>query len=183
MSGSIVGSVVIIALLWILSGGSSGTTNAAPKPISACSLVSLEDAKGMWDAAAQADIVGQDSPLSNGQSRATCRYKVFASDGQHVAKYMTVEVTRPVTRAQFETGKQQDEMAFNPTIGKVQNVAGLGAQGYSFGFYGFGVVTFLKGQYAVKVTVEYKSDNANVDPARIVAGLVPIARKAADRVP
>ena len=134
----------------------------------------------MWDAAAKADDFW-DNPLPNGQQRAVCIYKVLA--GQYVDKTLRVEVTRPVTKAQFEAGKQQDEMAFNPTIGKVQNVAGLGDQAYSFGFYNFGAVRFLKGQFAVKLTVEYKRDNASVDPARTVAGLVPIARKAVGRVP
>ena len=171
--------IAMLAALLVVSGGSSGTTDAAPKPFSACSLVNLEDAKGLWDAGAKLDVMDGDHSHANGPIVVVCRYAVLT--GQYVEKYLTVEVTRPVTKAQFETARQQDELAFNATVGKVQKVAGLGDEAYSFGFYNFGAVTFLKGQYAVKVTVEYKRDNAMIDPARAVAGIMPVARKAAGR--
>jgi hypothetical protein len=170
-------SVIIAAFLLVASGGSSGATDAAPKSISACGLVSVGDAKALWDPTAKLDVMDSGHTLPNGPNGVVCRYKVLV--GERVEKYMTVEVAWPVTKAQFEARRKQNEQAFN----KVQNVAGLGDQAYSFGFYNFGAVAFRKGQYAVETNVEYKSDNAYIDPDRIVAGLVPIARKAVGRLP
>jgi hypothetical protein len=170
-------SVIIAVLLWAVGGGSSGTTDAAPKPFSACSRVSLEDATGLWDAAAKLDGMDSDHSLPNGPNVVVCRYKVLA--GQRVEKYMTVEAARPVTKAQFEARRQQNEQAFN----NVQNIAGLGDQAYSFGFSNFGTVAFRKGQNAVVTQVEYKSDNTSIEAGRIVAGIMPIARRAVGRLP
>jgi hypothetical protein len=167
---------LVLALLWIAGGDWNSTIHAAPNPFTACSLVSMEEAK-LWDAAAKPDVMNSHSQFPNGQAMETCRYKVLA--GEKVQKYLTVDVRQPVTKAQFEAGRQQNELAFN----KVQKVAGLGDEAYAFGFYNFGVVTLLKGQNAVEIKVEYKSDNASVDPARIVAGIMPIARTAARRLP
>ncbi len=163
-------AALVVALLWVASGGSSGTTNAALKPLSACTLVSVEDAKGLLGAGA---TVAQDTDndIPGGQRVAKCTYAV---PGQELAKTMDVGVVRPVTKADFEAARQRVER-----IGKAQNVAGLGDAAYSFGSpqTNSGGVRFLKGQYTIEIDVILKG----VNPAQIVASIMPIARKAAGR--
>jgi hypothetical protein len=163
-------AAIVVGLFWVAGGGSTGTTTAALKSLSACNLVSVDDAKELLGATV---TVAQDSDteISGGQRVAKCTYTV---PGQEHAKTMDVGVTRPVTKAKFETDRRQIE-----TIGKAKNVAGLGDAAYSFESpkMNSGGVRFLKGQYTIDIIVLLKG----VDPSQIVARIIPIARQAAGR--
>jgi hypothetical protein len=164
----------VVALLLVAGGGLSGTTNAALQ-LSACRIVNLEDAKGLLGAGA---TVAQDSDndIPDGQRIAQCTYAVAV--GQNAEKTMVVGVVRPMTKTKFAAESQERQTAL-----KARKVAWLGDDAYAYGVKdatgSLGNVTFLKGAYYVGMTVYLK----DVDPTQIVARIVPIARKAAGRLP
>ncbi len=66
-------AAIFVGLLWVASGGSSGTTHAALKPLSAGSFVSVEDAKELLGAGATAvqDVDKESRPGSAAHSACT----------------------------------------------------------------------------------------------------------------
>ena len=61
----------------------------------------------------------------------------------------------------------------------------LGGEAYSWGIHDAissqATLQFLKGQYDVGITLSYAKEN--IDQTRLVASIVPIARKGAGRLP
>ncbi len=91
---------------------------------------------------------------------------------------VSVSVVRPITKADFEASRQTFESKMSA---KTQTVASLGDEAFSLGRKdpppNLGVVTFLREQYRVSIAVTREG----IDPARIVASIMPVARKAAGR--
>lgn len=166
--------IIVVAVLWVANGDSNGMTSAAPKPLSACSVVSVEDAKGLLGAAATVVLQDADTenPPGSGQRAAQC---VYLGPGQ---KLVSVSVVRPMTKADFEAYRRALESKMSA---KTQTVSGLGDEAFSLARKdpppSLGVVTFLRAQYGVSIVVT-REDR---DPAQIVASIMPIARRVAGR--
>jgi hypothetical protein len=166
--------IIVVAVLWVANGDSkNGMTRAAPKPLSACSVVSVEDAKALLGAVA---IVVQDvdieNPPGSGQRAAQC---VYRGAGQ---KLVSASVVRPITKADFEAYRHALESQMSV---KTQTLPGLGEEAFSLGRKdpapNLGMVTLLRVDHSVSITVTRE----DLDPAQIVASIMPIARRVAGR--
>ncbi len=157
------------------AGGGHTSAGAALPPLSACSLVTLTEARGLIGAGAALWKESDTEVIRGGQRFAQCTYSV---PGQALTRNFDMFVTRPVSTSQFREGYRTHVSLGHGAHG----VAGLGDEAYAWGTKDkatrMGAVTLLKRSYEIVIKVFL----AGTEPAQIVDLIVPIARKAADRL-